>query len=352
MPGRTRLDIRGDDFLINDVPTYPGRAWNGSRIEGLLLNSRMVQATFDDLNPETRGRWAYPDTGAWDAERNMREFVAALPAYRRHGLLAVTLNLQGGCPEGYCTDQPWINSGFDPDGSLRADYAGRLDRILGALDDLGMVGILGLFYFGQDERLDDGRAVRRAAGEAIGWVLDRGHTNVVVEVANECDVPRYEHEILQPHRIHALIDQVRATTKGGRRLLAGASFKGRSIPTEDVLAVSDVALLHGNGVTDPEFIGHMVDETRRTLRGRVMPIVVNEDDHYDFDRPSNNMTAALSRHASWGYFDAGKGAGGSSARSDYIEGYQNVPVNWAINTDRKRGFFKLAGEVTGSQTSA
>ena len=53
----------------------------GKRIEGLLLNSRMVQATFDDLKPETRGRWAYPDTKKWEPERNTREFVAAMAAW-------------------------------------------------------------------------------------------------------------------------------------------------------------------------------------------------------------------------------------------------------------------------------
>lgn len=348
MPGTTQLTIEGEDFFVNGAPAYPGRAWRDARIEGLLLNARMVQATFDDLNPETRRRWAYPDTGAWDPERNTREFLAMLPEYRRHGLLAVTLCLQGGCPEGYCREQPWVNSGFEPDGRLRADYAGRLGLILDRLDDLGMAAILGLFYFGQDERLDDERAVRRAVDEAAGWVLDRGYGNVIVEVANECDVPRYEHEILRPHRIHELIDQVRRLSKDGRRLLVGTSFKGRSIPAGAVLAASDLALLHGNGVTDPAFIGHMVEETRGLLRGRPMPVVFNEDDHYDFDRPSNNMVVALAHHASWGYFDAGPGAGGASARGDYVEGYQNVPVNWGINTDRKRAFFGLLREVTGS----
>jgi len=348
MPGQTRIEIRDEDFLVNGRPTYVGREWKGRRVEGLLLNSRMVQATFDDLNPDTRTRWAYPESGVWDADRNTRELIATLPEYRRHGLLAVTLCLQGGCPEGYCRDQPWVNSGFDPDGSLRPDYASRLGAILDALDTLGMVAILGLFYFGQDERLHDERAVRRAVDEATGWVLDRCDTNVIVEVANECDVPRYEHEILRPHRIHELIEQVRSATEGGRRLLVGTSYKGRGIPGEAVLDVSDLALVHGNGVTDPAFIGHMVDETRRALGGRAMPIVFNEDDHYDFDRPSNNMVAAISRHASWGYFDAGAGAGGGSAKGDYVEGYQNVPVNWAINTDRKRSFFGLVREVTAS----
>jgi len=162
-------------------------------------------------------------------------------------------------------------------------------------------------------------------------------------------------EFLQRHHIPTApfaicdsIEQVRSATEGGRRLLVGTSYKGRGIPGEAVLDVSDLALVHGNGVTDPAFIGHMVDETRRALGGRAMPIVFNEDDHYDFDRPSNNMVAAISRHASWGYFDAGAGAGGGSAKGDYVEGYQNVPVNWAINTDRKRSFFGLVREVTAS----
>ena len=91
MPGKTKLEIRGEDFWIHGQPTYAGRSWTGNRIEGLLFNSRMIQATFDDLNPDTRDRWAYPDTGKWDPDRNTDEFVAMLPEYRRHGLLAVTV---------------------------------------------------------------------------------------------------------------------------------------------------------------------------------------------------------------------------------------------------------------------
>src|SRR5437667_1738905 len=59
--GRTTVSIRGDAFLINGRPTYAGREYKGSKIEGLLMNSRVVQGIFDDSNPETRGRWRYPD---------------------------------------------------------------------------------------------------------------------------------------------------------------------------------------------------------------------------------------------------------------------------------------------------
>src|SRR5262245_27228361 len=80
---RTAVSVDGAAFRINGRPTYEGRRWKGHRVEGQLFNSRMVQGTFDDLNPDTAGRWAYPDTKKWDAERNTREFVAAMPQWRR-----------------------------------------------------------------------------------------------------------------------------------------------------------------------------------------------------------------------------------------------------------------------------
>ncbi len=79
----------------------------------------MIQATFDDTNPETVHRWAYPDTGEWDAERNVSEFIAALPTYRDHGVLGLTMNFQGGSPEGYSKEQPWENSGCTPKGEIK-----------------------------------------------------------------------------------------------------------------------------------------------------------------------------------------------------------------------------------------
>src|SRR5687768_14263179 len=44
---RTTISIVGEDFQINGRPTYEGRTWRGHRIEGLLMNSRMVQGIFD-----------------------------------------------------------------------------------------------------------------------------------------------------------------------------------------------------------------------------------------------------------------------------------------------------------------
>lgn len=337
---RTVIEVRDGDFHLNGRPTYPGRTWNGHRIEGLLLNSRMVQGLFDDRNPETRSRWDYPD-GPWDPERNTREFVAAMPAWRRHGLLGFTLNLQGGSPQGYSQEQPWHNSAYEADGALLPDYLARLGRILDSADELGMVVILGYFYFGQDQRLAGEAAVTRAVDDATDWLLDRGWRHVLVEINNECDV-RYDHAILQPDRVHELIVRVRQRTRHGRRLLAGTSYGGGTIPRENVVRASDFLLLHGNGVSDPERIAALVRQTRAVPAYRGQPILFNEDDHHDFDRAECNFTAAIGEHASWGFFDYRRSSEGFAA------GYQTVPVDWSIGSPRKRAFFDLLRRIAGA----
>jgi hypothetical protein len=336
---KTTVSIVGDAFHINGSPTYAGREWQGHKIEGLLMNSRMVQGIFDDRNPETVARWAYADTGTWDAGRNTDEFIAAMPEWQRHGLLAFTINFQGGSPQGYSKDQPWHNSAFESDGTLRDDYTARLRRILDRADELGMVVIVGYFYFGQDERLADEAAVLHASDAATQWLLEGGWRNVLVEVNNECNVS-YDHAILQPARVHELITRVKSTEREGRRLLAGTSYGGGTIPDENVVRVSDFLLLHGNGVSDPARIGEMVRRTRAAAAYRPMPILFNEDDHFDFDKPSNNFVAAIAAGASWGYFDFRmKGEG-------FDDGYQSVPVNWGLSSPRKRAFFKLLSQIT------
>lgn len=73
----TKITIEGEKFLLDGKPIHQGRNYKGASVEGLLFNRRMVQAIFDDENPETAGQWAYPDTGVWDAERNVSEHSPA-----------------------------------------------------------------------------------------------------------------------------------------------------------------------------------------------------------------------------------------------------------------------------------
>jgi hypothetical protein len=334
--GRTEVAIVGDEFYINGRPTNENRSWKGYKIQGLLPNARMIQGIFDDLNPQTRERWKYPDTGVWDPDRNTSEFIAAMPAWREKGLLNFTINLQGGSPEGYSNTQPWENNAFDADGSLRKPYFQRLKQILDKADALGMTVTVGYFYFGQDERLQDEAAVRKALDKATNWILDQGYRHVLVEVNNECDI-KYAHAILQPARVSELINRVKQHTRRGRRLLVSTSYKGGALPDEAIIRAADFVLLHGNGVHDPDNLAALIRRVRQSPAYTPKPILVNEDDHFDFDRDWNNCRAAISEYCSWGYFDPGK--------NNYQDGYQSMPVNWRINTPRKQAFFDYVWEI-------
>jgi len=300
----------------------------------------MVQGIFDDLNPETRDLWAYPDTGVWDPNRNTAEFVASMEDWYEHGLLAFSLNLQGGSPVGY-SGSDLINSAFREDGSLYPAFFRRLERILDRADEIGMVVILGLFYFGQDQHLEDEAAVLQAVDNTIDWLFNRGYRNVLIEVNNECTVSRYDHPILGSRRVHELIERIRNKQDHGYRFLVGTSYGGGYIPRPNVVQVSDFLLIHGNGVHDPHRITEMVEETRQVDGYRPMPIVINEDDHYNFNEPFNNFVAAVQSYASWGYFDYRREG------EAFEEGYQSVPVDWRISSDRKRSFFGLLRQITG-----
>src|ERR1035441_8383283 len=158
----TVVGIHGYQFTLNGVPTYTAPAAFPAadpNLAGTLLNVRAVQAIFDDANYPRQGSrvhpyqsntlgdifWDYPD-GPWDPERNVREFLAALPDWRRCGLLGLTVNLQGGGPpDGNYGEngptQPHNNSAFDSQGELKPAYATRLAKVLAEADRLGMVVI-------------------------------------------------------------------------------------------------------------------------------------------------------------------------------------------------------------------
>ncbi|MEL7146215.1 MAG: hypothetical protein AAFO69_07590 [Bacteroidota bacterium] len=335
----TTVSIKDNQFYINGRLTYEGRYFHHHKIEGLLFNARLVQGIFDDLNPGSRDGFAYPDTQIWDPDRNTDEFVAAMSSWREHGLLAFTLNLQGGSPLGY-GNKDWINSAFDPQGQLRPAYLNRLEKILNRADELGMVVILGYFYFGQDQQLQGEAAVINAVDNITNWILDKGYKNILVELNNECDI-YYDHAILQAERIHELIDRVRKTEKGGFRLLVGTSYSGGHIPRSNVVQVSDYLLLHGNSVENPAQISDMIRRTRQLPEYNNQPILFNEDDHYDYDQPKNNLQAAIDGYASWGYFDFRR------EDDEFSAGFQTVPVDWRINSPRKIDFFEKIKEITG-----
>ena len=53
------------------------------------------------------------------------------------------------------------------------------------------------------------------------------------------------------------------------------------------------------------------------------------------------MVLAVQSYASWGLFDYRK------KNESYENGFQSVPVDWSISSDRKKGFFGKLKEITG-----
>ncbi len=335
-----QISIRDGAFLFDGKLTYS--TIPGARPEafGRLMNTRMAQATFFDENPETNGAFTYPDGTPYDPDRQTNEFVAALPEYRRHGVIAVGVNLQGGCPYPHTALTPELttllkkmeNSAFTSAGALKWAHSRRLERIVAAADALGMVVIVGLFYFGQNSRLRDEAAVRRAIAELTEFILGLGHGNVLIEVNNECDIVRfgtaYVHPILQPAHVHESIQFAKKVSKG--RLLVTTSYVGGSIPSDAVIDASDYILLHGNR-QDADGIRKMVATTRAKTS---KPIVFNED-----STKMENSKAAWDVGTSWGYYDQGS--------NNYHDGFQCPPASWAIDTANKKAFFDTVARLVG-----
>ena len=366
----TEVQISGTGFLLDGRPTYAGRTFEGQRVQGLLFNVRAVQATFDDANPQTRRHWAYPDTGVWDAERNVAEFCAALPSWREHGVLAFTVNFQGGgplyVPEIYLH---YDNDGFTPEGALKPACAGRMARVLARADELGMVAIVGLFYWVFLRRMRSQEAVWRAAHEALAFLEGTGRHNVLIELANEIDVV-VDHtpygDLFAPNRVHEMISALRAVHPGFLYSTSGGGVQaetGRGMPPASLVEAADFILLHGNGTRPPQLAAAIqAVQALPAYRQNPKPIVVNED-----SPAVANMDAAWRNGASWGYYDQGFAGQGDDPYADYtsrprwndgpfetLSGFQTPPVNWTINTPFKRAFFERVAEVTGQrhQTSS
>lgn len=165
---RTRVSIVEDRWYINDKVLNPGTV-----AEGLLMNVRMVNAVFEDKQIGNPGSGLAPSV-------NTDQFIDHIPQYKKVGVNAFTISLQGGHP-GY---EGAINSAYDPEGGLRDDYMERVERVIKACDELGLVVILSCFYQRQSS-LEGKEAIYRAIENTAEWLRQKAFGNVVLEIANE-----------------------------------------------------------------------------------------------------------------------------------------------------------------------
>src|ERR1017187_4144360 len=165
------------------VRNGPGEAWQKTysgpayrhEAQGKLMNIRLANALFLDEWLKER---------PFDAEFNTDSVIRALDFYKSHGILMINVSLQG-AQAGYDKAVNGIDrdnayrlgpgrgmyvSAFRPDGSLKPDWLGRLERLLRAANERGMFVNLMYFYHGQDAQFRSTAAIHQAAANITDWL--------------------------------------------------------------------------------------------------------------------------------------------------------------------------------------
>ncbi len=267
-----RVALKDKRWMIDGKVTYAG-----TPAEGLLMNVRVVNCTFEDRNRTD-----------FDPDANTDRFIEAIPDYRAHGIRAFTLCLQGGMP-GY---EGALNSAYEADGSLRPGYLERVERVIRACDDSGIAVILGCFYQRQDQVMNDAAAVEKAAINTVTWVRERGFENVVIEVANEHAHRGFTHEIIRRPEPHTeLVGKVKTANSD---LIVSTSGMGSGRMAEVVAEVVDFIIIHFNN-TDMADVPDRIE----AMKGFGKAVLCNEDTKVG-KRGAEVASLCVEHGCSWG----------------------------------------------------
>lgn len=254
-----RTSPRGEWRQTYSEPRCRGRA------HGKLMMLRLAQGIFDD-------EWMTEQK--FDPDDNTNRLIAALDVYKAHGVLAFSVGLQGGNP-GY---DPKVNgisrrngakhgkgegllaSAFRADGSLKPAWLERLERLIRAADQRGMVVNLMYFYQGQDEVFESDQAIVDATRNITRWIVKNNFRNVIIDIANEWDLKgeTWDQAGFIPENITGLVELVREQFNGADFLVPiGASTSGRMTYPESLARLCDVVLVHGNGRSPQEKLARL-----------------------------------------------------------------------------------------------
>lgn len=268
----TTLTIQNTNWLLNHQITYPGAA-----AEGLLMNVRMVNATFEDRNRTD-----------FDPDANTDTFIASIPDYYNHGIRAFTLCLQGGMP-GY---EGAMNSAFEPDGSLRPDYLKRVGRVIETCDQQGIAIILSCFYQRQDQILENADAIRQGVINTVQWITDQQYAHVMIEIANEHAHRGFTHDIIRDPE--GQVELIQLAKKMAPQLIVTTSGMGSGRLDERIAQAGDFLIIHFNN-TDIQDVPERIE----ALKHFAKPIVCNEDTKINA-RGAEVASLCVQHHCSWG----------------------------------------------------
>ncbi len=288
---KTKLSIEGDRFLINGSLVYSELPQSPESVHGLLMNARMIQGVFEDkAAPERFQRYGK----SFSPDMNTAELASSLPQWYARGLRAITVGFQGGGPCFTIDNATIENNPYGSDGlSMDPGYLSRMEQLIRAADEIGMVVIVSLFYGAQTRFLRDDIAVLQAVKSAANWLRDQEFSNVILEIANEHDILEYRrHPILySPEGVVTLLETARRESGG---IPVGCSGTGGYFNSQ-IANTSDVILIHGNDQS-PQRLYNLIQKAKAIVPKR--PIVINED-----SQAISRLPLAIREGVSWGYYN-------------------------------------------------
>ena len=227
------------------------------KVRGSLALVRVTQGVFDD-------EWLKETS--FDPDANTGALIEQLDLYKQHGIGGIVVALQGTDP-GYDGAVNGVDraasadlgeqsgalvSAYNPDGSLKPEWTARLDRLIKAADQRGMVVCLVLFQQDQDESLASREAIIAAAGNVARHLIETNARNVMLDVADAWDEPegRWDHRRFIPRYVEYLIRAVRDEFQHADFTLPiGASSGSGMLYPMSLARLCDVVLLQGDGRT-------------------------------------------------------------------------------------------------------
>ena len=287
--------------------TYSAKPYR-SQARGKLMALGLPQALFDDeiLSEEH-----------FDPDRNTDQAIEALDLYREHGVLAITVGLQGDSP-GHSGDtnstlrhnkqvgnQGPLVSAFRSDGGLKEEWLKRLRRLVKEADRRGMFVCLIYFQPGHDDIFDSPKAVVAATRNITDWLIGSDFRNVIIDIANEWDVEEssWDHGRFIPENIARLIEIIRDRfNTADYTLPIGASGSSRMSYHDSLAQACDLVLIHGNGRTPGEKVRRL-----REFQATSRAVWMTEDHNghettvANLSREKASADAVFQEGGGWGY---------------------------------------------------
>lgn len=131
--------------------------------------------------------WGIRCGNALVSEAVLQRHIHCLDDYVAHGVNLIGVYLQG-CNAAWPNPDAGHN-GFGPDGRLKPELSRRLEELVRAADQRGMVVMVGLFTPRKDQEMQGEAAVKRGIEETSNFLKRRQLRNVFIDLMHEFNNP-------------------------------------------------------------------------------------------------------------------------------------------------------------------